>query len=89
MTSHATVTLDQDAAPMNAAHRLASEFEGTFDIETIERSLKNSHQQVASHATVATYLPVLAEKISGQRLHALARVEGFECDERSVVLFLC
>jgi arsenate reductase len=38
---------------------------------------------------VALFLPLLAERFARQRLHALARVEGFVQDGRPVVLFLC
>jgi protein-tyrosine-phosphatase len=89
MTSHATITLDQELALVNCAERLAREFEGVFGLETIQRFLQSSHQQLAEHATVATFLPVLAERFSRQRLHALARVEGLRFDGKPTVLFLC
>lgn len=89
MTSHVTVTLDQELALTNCAERLAREFEGTFGLETIQRFLHSSHQQLAEHATVATFLPVLAERFSRQRLHALARVDGLHLDGKPTVLFLC
>ncbi|AYG03466.1 arsenate reductase ArsC [Gryllotalpicola protaetiae] len=87
--SHANVTLDQELALRNCAERLAAEFEGVFGKETIDRFLHESHRQLAEHATVATFLPVLAERFSRQRLHALARVEGPQADGKPTVLFLC
>jgi protein-tyrosine-phosphatase len=89
MSSRATVTLDQEYALRNAAERLAREFEGVFGLETIERFLHSSHEQLAEHATVANFLPLLAERFSLQRLQALARVEGKHFDDKPTVLFLC
>jgi len=72
-----------------AAHRLATEFEGVFGVETVELFLLTSYDQLAAGARVATFLPLLAERFARQRLHALARVEGQATDGAPVVLFLC
>lgn len=87
--SHATITLDQELALKNSADRLAQEFDGVFGRETIERFLRSSHQQLAEHATVPTFLPVLAERFARQRLHALARIESAHDVGTPTVLFLC
>jgi protein-tyrosine-phosphatase len=83
------ITLDQQLALRTAATRLSRNFDGTFNRETIERFLHTSYDQFAGHATVANFLPLLAERFARQRLHALARIEGHEQDGRPVVLFLC
>lgn len=88
-TPHATATLDQDYALHNAAGALAREFDGVFNLETIERFLHSSHQQLAEHATAANFLPLLAERFSRQRLQALAREEGTHFEGKPTVLFLC
>ena len=77
------------ARPEARPHRLAEEFEGTFGAETIELFLTTSYDQFAGRATVANFLPLMAERFARQRLRALARVEGKATDGVPVVLFLC
>ena len=83
------ITLDQVVALKTAATRLGRDFDGTFNIETIDRFLHSSYDQFAGHATIANFLPLLAERFARQRLHALAKVEGRSHDGRPTVLFLC
>lgn len=87
--SHATITIDQEAALASGADRLTREFEGTFGRETIDRFLHSSYAELAGRATVANYLPLLTEKFARQRLRALAKVEGLQVDGKPTVLFLC
>jgi arsenate reductase (thioredoxin) len=83
------ITLDQHVALNHAATRLSRDFAGTFGAETIERFLHSSYDQFAGRATVATFLPLLAERFARQRLQALAKVEGRSHDGKPAVLFLC
>ena len=83
------ITLDQQVALKSAATRLAGNFEGVFGPETIERFLTSSYEQFANQATVANFLPLLAERFAKQRLTALAKVEGKVGDGKPEVLFLC
>jgi arsenate reductase len=83
------IALDQQVALKTAATRLTREFEGTFGVETIERFLHSSYDQFAGRATVANFLPLLAERFARQRLHALAKVEGLSHHGKPAVLFLC
>jgi protein-tyrosine-phosphatase len=83
------ISLDQQLSLKTAAGRLATTFEGVFGAETIERFLTSSYSQFAERATVANFLPLLAERFAKQRLTALARVEGKANDGKPVVLFLC
>jgi len=83
------ITLDQQVALKSAATRLGRDFVDTFGVETIERFLYSSYDQFAGRATVANFLPLLAERFARQRLQALARVEGLHHDGKPVVLFLC
>ncbi len=87
--TQASVTTDQAHALKAAATRLADEFEGIFGAETIERFLNSSFDQFATSATVARFLPLLAERFARQRLRALAKVEGLHDDGKPTVLFLC
>jgi arsenate reductase len=91
MSSHATpaITLDQQVALKTAATRLAREFAGTFNPETIERFLHTSYDQFAGRATTVNFLPLLAERFAKQRLEAMARVEGRGDGGKPIVLFLC
>jgi arsenate reductase len=88
-TSPRRIALDQEVALRTAAQRLARDFDGTFNAETIERFLVSSYEQFADRATVANFLPLLAERFAKQRLTALAKVEGRGGDGKPVVLFLC
>ncbi|WP_431920952.1 arsenate reductase ArsC [Nonomuraea jabiensis] len=83
------LTIDQQHALLTAARNLADEFDGTFGTETIERFLHTSYDQFAGRATVANFLPLIAERFARQRLRALARVEGKDTTGTPIVLFLC
>ena len=83
------ITLDQQIALNTAATRLGRDFAETFNTETIERFLHSSYEQFAGRATVANFLPLLAERFARQRLQALAQVEGLSHDGKPTVLFLC
>lgn len=90
MTTHDhDLSVDQRRALATSAARLATEFQGVFGVETIDRFLTSSYDQFAGRATIPHYLPLLAERFARQRLHALAKVEGKTHDGRPVVLFLC
>ncbi len=89
MSDTESVTTEQRLVLTSAAGRLATEFEGTFSGETVERFLISSYDQFAGRATVSTFLPLMAERFARQRLRALARVEGKASDGVPVVLFLC
>ena len=83
------LSIDQRLALKTAATRLQTEFGDMFGVETIERFLHSSYQQFANHATIANFLPLLAERFARQRLRALAKVEGKSSDDKPIVLFLC
>lgn len=83
------LSVEQRYALTSAAATLRDEFDGTFGRETIEQFLVTSYDQFAGRATVATFLPLMAERFARQRLKALAKVEGKSDDGLPVVLFLC
>ncbi len=83
------LTLDQDVALKRAAASLHREFADTFSTETIELFLHSSYDQFADQASVANFLPLLAERFARQRLDALAKVEGQALSGVPTVLFLC
>jgi arsenate reductase (thioredoxin) len=81
--------LDQQVALRTAAGRLADDFAGVYGAETIERFLVSSYDQFAERATIARFLPLIAERFARQRLRALAKIEGRHDDGLPTVLFLC
>jgi arsenate reductase len=83
------LSVEQQLALRTAATRLATEFDGTYGTETVERFLHASYDQFATVGSVPNYLPLLAERFARQRLQALARVEGHHRDGRPVALFIC
>ncbi len=83
------LSVDQRLALKTAAAQLQNEFGEIFGVETIRRFLQSSYDQFANHATVANFLPLLAERFARQRLRALGKVEGKSSDGKPIVLFLC
>jgi hypothetical protein len=79
-----TLSIDTTVALRSAASRLANEFTGTFGTETIERFLISSYDQLALHASVMKFLPLMAERFARQRLRAVARVEGLHFDGKPI-----
>jgi arsenate reductase len=72
----------------SGAVRLQREFEGMFGVETIERFMADSFERLA-HARIRTYVPVMAERFTRDRLRAAAKVEGKAFTDTPSVLFLC
>ena len=71
-----------------ASRRLQRDFEGRFNAETIERHIADSQTRLETRARFATWLPVLIERFTRDRLRALERLDGTTYD-RPAVLFLC
>jgi arsenate reductase len=84
-----SLSIETTRALRTAAFRLSDEFAGTFGAETIERFLHSSYDQLAPHARVTKFLPLLAERFARQQLRAVAKLEGLHLDSRPTVLFLC
>lgn len=82
-------TLDQQLALQTAVDRLHEEFGDHYNAATIERVLRSSFDELLKSSTVTTFVPLLAERFSRDRLHALARAEGLRDDGKQAVLFLC
>ncbi|MEM1333060.1 MAG: arsenate reductase ArsC, partial [Actinomycetota bacterium] len=84
------VALNADEANLvrDSAVRLQREFDGTFNAETIERYIHDSQQQLTSQATISMWLPILIERVTRDRLTALARL-GTPGKVKPAVLFLC
>lgn len=85
----ADLSIDQQHALRTAGARLEGEFAGHVGADTVEQFLHSSYDQFADRAKIPNFLPLLAERFTRQRLHALARVEGKIADGKPTVLFLC
>jgi len=73
----------------HAANRLRAEFAPYFGVETIERFLSESLDEILSRARVRAFVPLFAERFARDRLWSLAKAEGRLAADRPVVLFLC
>ncbi len=67
---------------------LSREFEGTFAVETIERYIAESLDQL-SGAKVQTFLPIFVRRFARDRLRALAQSTGALVTGIPEVLFVC
>jgi arsenate reductase (thioredoxin) len=83
------LSLNERHALKAAAARLQTEFANAFDTKTVEQFVYSSYEELAAHATVRDFLPLLAERFARQRLHAIAKTKGKLTKHELVVLFLC
>jgi protein-tyrosine-phosphatase len=83
-----TLSAEQTLLIKQAARRLQTEFDGTFNAETIERYITDSRTKLESRAKFPTWLPILIERFTRDRLRALARLEVGDRG-KPAVLFLC
>ncbi|MFG1798150.1 three-helix bundle dimerization domain-containing protein [Nocardia sp. NPDC049149] len=63
--------MDQSVALDAAANRLEKEFDGIVADDAIEQFLHSAYDHVADHATIDTFLPLLAERYTREWLYAL------------------
>lgn len=87
-TDGVTLTTEETLLVRQAARRLGEEFDGTFNAETIERFITDSQTKLEARAKFTTWLPILIERFTRDRLRALARLDVGTPD-RPAVLFLC
>jgi arsenate reductase (thioredoxin) len=69
--------------------RLAAQYDGTIDRETIAQFVENSYDNLASRASTMSFVPLLAERFARQRLDAASRDTAPKEGAPPVVLFLC
>ncbi|WP_341997618.1 arsenate reductase ArsC [Microbacterium sp. LWH7-1.2] len=81
--------LAPDSVLHRAAERLAQQFAGMVNEETVERVVFESYTGLARTAAVRTHLPSLAEKFARDRLTALAQSKGLIAKRVPEVLFVC
>lgn len=82
------LTTEQIMLIRQGAERLRKDFEGTFNAETIEHYMHSSQELLQSKAKFTMWLPLLIERLTHDRLRALARLEVGTLG-RPAVLFLC
>jgi arsenate reductase len=72
-----------------SAAALQRRWKGQFNTETIERFMIESMDQLLPKARITTWIPVLVERLTNDRLRALTRLESDRTDLNPSVLFLC
>jgi arsenate reductase len=81
--------IEQQVALRQSAVALQRRWQGRMNVETIERFLAESLDILVPRATVTTWLPVLVERLTNDRLRALVRLETPRVELNPSVLFLC
>jgi arsenate reductase len=71
-----------------ATSRLAREYEGRFNQETVERFVRDSFASLET-SRVQSFVPIIAERFARDRLRALLKVESGTGSDVPHVLFLC
>ena len=91
MTTHAEgkLTTEQQLQIRQSSERLQRQFEGQLNTETIQRFMNDSLEMLLPRATTTTWVPLLAERFTRDRLRALLRLESDETGLAPSVLFLC
>jgi arsenate reductase (thioredoxin) len=72
-----------------SAAALQRRWKGQFNTETIERFMIESMDQLLPKARITTWIPVLVERLTNDRLRALVRLEAEQTNLNPSVLFLC
>lgn len=81
--------ISADGVLHRAAERLAQQFAGMVNEETVERVVYESYTALARTAKVSTHLPSLTEKFARDRLTALAQSRGSIAKPVPEVLYVC
>ncbi len=72
-----------------SAAALERRWKGRMNVETIERFMAESLDLILPRSRVRTWVPVLVERLTDDRLRALMRLESDRTDLNPSVLFLC
>jgi protein-tyrosine-phosphatase len=89
MTTRAELTVGEQLQMREAAERLKRRFVGKLNVESIERFLYDSLDQLLARARTTQWVPLLAERFAGDRIRAIIRLEGDQTGLNPSVLFLC
>jgi len=85
----AELTPAEQVALRQSAVALQRRWQGRMNVETIERFMAESLDIIVPRARVRTWVPVLVERLTNDRLRALVRLETPRADLNPSVLFLC
>ena len=80
--------LEDQIQVRRSAVALQRRWEGRMNVETIQRFLVES-MDLFTNARVKAWVPILAERLTNDRLRALVRLESSPADLNPSVLFLC
>lgn len=88
-TSLSGLSVEERYLIRQSATRLHNQFSGVLNAETIERFLADSLDRLVPRANVTTWIPLLAERFTRDRLRGLVRLESDATSLNPSVLFLC
>jgi arsenate reductase len=83
------LSIDQRVQIHQSAAALERRWQGKVNVETIERFMTESLDLILPGAYVTTWIPVLVERLTDDRLRALMRLDSTQTDLNPSVLFLC
>jgi protein-tyrosine-phosphatase len=86
---HVGLSIDQRVQIHQSAVALERRWHGKINVETIERFMTESLDMILPNAKVTTWIPVLVERLTDDRLRALMRLDSTATDLNPSVLFLC
>ena len=89
MTTRAELTVGEQLQMREAAERLKRRFVGQLNVESIERFLYDSLEQLLSRAHTTQWVPLLAERFARDRIRAMIRLDTDPTTLNPSVLFLC
>lgn len=73
-----------------SVRKLAGEFRGVFSIETVERYVAASYEQLGDRPSVGpNFMPVIIERFAYEQLLASAQCAGLVAKSEPEVLFVC
>jgi arsenate reductase (thioredoxin) len=82
------MTIDREIALRRVVANLTDEFTGIFSRETIERHITDTSDRFRE-SRIASFVPLLVERFTRERLRALAQAEGRIAKTGPEVLFVC
>jgi protein-tyrosine-phosphatase len=83
------LSTDQRVQIHESAAALERRWKGRINVETIERFMTESLDMILPNAHITTWIPVLVERLTDDRLRALLRLESNRTHLNPSVLFLC
>ncbi len=87
-TAMGDLPIDEQVRIRQSAAALQRRWNGQLNVETIERFFLES-LDIIKDARIKTWAPIIAERLTNDRLRALVRLESERTDLNPSVLFLC